>query len=475
MVKFLKFVDGVWPGVYGKTDEAKKYEFMKGMTTLELIYEGGDALEAFYYLVVDLLRKRGYEVLKISDWYSISERSQEWGSQQMKIHHQINDASNLMKYINDMLKSFVAMKKDHQRIKESLEYFGKEGKAPDDLVLKGIWVDFVDTKSGAASLAQTSKNLEMFAVRDWFFRIEDPDKVDEMLKDTNVRIKSYLKRKLREYQTWKKHWQNSLREFDKVLKDRLKVNKKTIDLYKQWVKPLLRNIDSLQMGGENKEGKYSSQSWRLDPELLKVSTNLLSKVKLVAFKVNKEDWKGSYVGFVQPQREKKYSVPYVGVIDIDINVYAGAPGGYQRTKVEMISRIYESYKFKEMHDSWNKDEVEELFKDLMLDEKFTEKVEEDIKKAKLSESNLAFEGLYRSLKSYFKKDKKKKKKSEDPIPRARRSLGSRLFGSDPFGANQIMQQLMKDQWWVYDTMKKAFFMLKWPVDDKDWAIDYLIK
>ncbi len=465
MTTYLKFdkEKGVWPRPDSQ-DEA--------LATLKLVYEGAAVLEPFYYLAVQQLSNRGYTVLKISDWYSMSERSQEWGNQQMKLHHQINDASTLMRYVNEMLKSYIAMKKDHQRIKESLEFYGKEGKPPDDLSLKGIWVDFVDTKTGNASLAQVSRNLEMFAVRDWFFRVDDPAKVDEELKETNVRIRNYLKRKLAEYQSWKKHWKTSLMEFDKILEERMKSNKKNIDLYKQWTKPLLHNIDALQMGPKK------LRDWRFRPELLKVTDNLLSEVKIVAFskgvdlgKNKDHPWMDSFETKTRiTQSSKKVYVPYVGVLEIDFIIIGSSPqGAHIQTEMTIKPRIYTSEAFYKKYQDWQKDDVEKMFEDMMLNEEFTDKVEEEIKE-KPKESNLAFAGLYNSLKSHFKKKKEEPKKGEEFKPK-QLSLSDKVFGPGKFGANAIARKLLNHSFdGIYDIQKKAFFSLSWPVDVKEWSI-----
>ncbi len=420
--------------------------------TYKLAYEAGAALEPFYFAVVDQFAQRGFNVLKIVDWYSMSNRSQEWGNQQMKIHYQIQDASQLMRYINDMYKSYVAIKKDYDRIVQSLSYYKKKGK-PDELVLKGIWADYVDTKSGPASIAQATKNLQFLTSRDIFYRVNSEEEIDKI--NAPERVKNYVKRKLREYQEWKKTWKASLEEFKEILEERIKAHKQNIKLYKEWVKPMLKNIKELQPGAPDSD-------LRFDPNLLKIGSNVLSQVIVVAFKAktkegDKKSWQDSY----KDQKGKKHLIPFVQVIKAKFTLRGSSPAQYILTETELTPYVYTSEAFYHAYKDWKKDEVEKMFEDLGLNIKEEKK---EKKEEKEEEPKTFIEEIFRS---FFKK-KKEEKKQEMQIPKPDRGFMTKLFGSESFGADELIREVRDTTWSIYNNTKKPFGFKTWPAPEKEW-------
>jgi hypothetical protein len=400
--------------------EAEKEVFKEGRMGLtqgwELTYDSGAALEPFYYWLLDYTKNIGMDVVKLIDSYSFSYRSPEWQNQQTKMHYTLQDATGLMASIGQIIKSIVAVKKDYQRVKEALEYYGKGDKTPDDIVLKGIWMDNVDPRSGPASIAQATKNLQFFSTRDWFFRVSSEKEIDEL--PTNDRIKNYLKRKLKEYETWKKGWRESLEDMKKILEERIKSQESTVDIYKKWVAPMVRDIEGL-----------SQKQQPFDPNLLKIGSSVYGEVKLVAYKENKDDF---------PE--------FIAAVELDMTMRGTSPSAITKTIVKIQPVVYKKEDFEKKLEEWQVDPVDRWIKNLMLEYKFTEEEKKEEK------SKTFVEDIIKSIQENYGRKKEKKE--------GRRI---QLFSMSKYNIKKAKEYSLNKGWSIYDTAKKSFFSLSWPV------------
>jgi hypothetical protein len=372
----------------------------------ELVYDAGDALEPFYYKAVDLLRDVfKMDVRKIADWFAFSERSEEWGRIEAKRHMQVADARTLLLDIQSMFKSLIGMRKDLQRVMECLDYYKKEKETPPDLILKGVWVDRIDSQLGAASIHQLTLQMQFLPLRDWFFRCESDKEVDKL--PTNVRIKNILKRKLKEYKAWKKEWRKSLEEMKEVLKERIDAQKATINLYKEWAKPLIRNITVL----EQKIKEPGVQPPFLSPDLIRAGESVYSYVKLIAFKRDP----GKFPG-------------HIPCVEVDFVLRGSSPRRTMKTIMMIRPIVYKEEAFEEKLEQWEKDPVEEWFKKLFL-VVTGERVREKVRKKK-------------------------------------RGLLERLSWKRYKGEKAAIREAHNIAWDLYDIMKKAFGLEAWPVPRK---------
>jgi len=374
-----------------------------------LIYElhAGAVFEPFYYWILDFLRVNlKYKVVKGADYYNISARAPEFYSMLQAIHLSMADASSFLAQIGTILKGIVAMKQDYQRIKECLDYYEKAKKPPGELVLKGLWVDFVDVKTGASSITQVTRNLPFFTVRDWFFRVNSVEEIDKL--PTNERVKNFLKRKFLEYQTWKKMWYESLKEMLQIIEERIKASSETVNLYKEWVKPLIRNVQSLQMRVEP-----------ISPELVTIGGNIYGVVELLAYK-----------GFDEVKLKSEFG-NFVPCIQLQFLIRGSSPPGrYMRTELLLRSVLMDLDTFIQQLEEWKKDPVEEWFKRLVL--------------------------------TYSKQEVKEEKieKQERKVKKSRLRFLYYLSGAEYRDRNMALKAL-QDLDTLYDTLKKAFGMLTW--------------
>ncbi|MBD3312213.1 hypothetical protein GF352_02035 [archaeon] len=346
----------------------------------QLRFGSGDALEPFYYSILYALRNnRQYRIVKkVLDYYNISPNSQQFGFATQNLRQEISSASGLLGQIGGVVKSIVAMKKDLQRIKECLDYYKDKGR-PNELVLKGVWADFVDSKTGPASLTQAAQKLEFFVARDWFFKINSAKEAEE-LEDVPGNVKAFLAKKYREYSVWKKHWKTRLEDMKGIIQQQIKASKQTVNLYKQWIQPLLRNIEALKLAPDPS-----------NPDLLKIGGNTFSKVKVVAWnKVTPR--KGNKVSSTYKEPDKRgkdkdfgeigktlyqgKEVPFMTLIEIELTLKAGKQGTTE-TIVDFYAKVYDKKRFEELYwDSWLKDPAEEWIENLLLKEELPIELEE---------------------------------------------------------------------------------------------------
>ncbi len=373
---------------------------VKTVKEFHLRYGGGDALEPFYYRILYILRNnRQYKVIKkVVDYYNISPNTQQFGFSSQNLRQELTTASQFLSQLGQIAKSIVALKKDKQRIEECLDYYKKNDK-PNENVLKGIWVDFVDSKNGDASLSRVVQRLEFYAAREWFFKINSAEEALK-LKDVPDNVREYLARKYREYETWKKHWKKRLEEMYEIIKEQMKRGEETIKLYKKWIHPLLRNVEALKMAPET-----------LNPDLIKIGSATYSMVKLVAWGKVKPELNYKEV-FTYKEKDPKAeigkrgeclyngkSVPFMPVIEIVLTLRVG-PQGYTETLVDFYAKVYDKEDFEKVYwEEWTKDPVEEWIENLIL----SEEAKQEVKKEKKEEKK---ENFIEKLMKMFKKEKK---------------------------------------------------------------------
>ncbi|MFA5406542.1 MAG: hypothetical protein WC307_04260 [Candidatus Nanoarchaeia archaeon] len=427
----------------------------KTTRVLKMLYGAGDALEPFYYRILYGLRNNRYynTILKINDTYNVSPNTQQFGFATSNLRQEITSASGLLGQIGQIVKSLVAMKKDHQRIKECLDYFKDKGR-PNELVLKGIWADFVDSKTGPSSLTQAAQKLEFFVARDWFFRINSAKDALESKDITNENVRNFLARKYNEYDKWKEHWKPRLDDMDKIIEQQIKTTQNSIKLYREWAQPLLRNVEALKMSPNP-----------TNPDLLKISGTIYSQVSIVAWGRREPKEANLIFDYVPGDKSKPLGergkclfkgkdVPFMPVIEITITLRSG-PQGYMETLAHYFSKVYSKKEFERLYyEVWNKDPVDDWIKNLMLNEGLN-LTDESLKEA-VKEKPTILEALADKLipKFDFSKTMAKvglNKKKTGPKPLPEHVLDELVEGAGG--------QVFKDVAYVYFVVKKSFGML----------------
>lgn len=255
-----------------------------------VMIEHEETLEGMYYwFLASYQQDWGYNKFdKVIDVFSASEQSAFFGVSQQRLGLQQDKVSQFLAAIGKMVKEIFQFVRELRIIDERLEmyrdtYSTSKGRSESaDITLKGIWVDMV--QGGAknpASVYGLAREVGFTTLPDLFFsvrpkvmvgldkemhEITDADlqklfdkeigKLDETVDrlEFNRKVREVLKRKLREFLTWKKMTFRELLTRRKFTLQYFRQHYDIIRMYMSWVKPYLRNIRRLELDQERMDG-----------------------------------------------------------------------------------------------------------------------------------------------------------------------------------------------------------------------------
>ncbi len=255
----------------------------------EIHYENfAEGIEKFYFWVTDFLESNlHYKLSKIEDTSFASVGSSQWGLIEQRKSIQQDKAAQYMGTIGGMIKSMMQIYKELKIIDERLNYYKEadSGSVAAEIALKSLWIDLVE--GGAkqpTSVLGLASQVGFVTLPDLFFNINPKDEksvdktVDAAKLETNVQVKNILKRKLKQYMTWRTRTKSELatrRYFNiKYLAQHFNV----IKMYADWAKPYLQNIGRLN---QNVQEEYSYQ-------LLEGSESTVADIELMGQRLIKE-------------------------------------------------------------------------------------------------------------------------------------------------------------------------------------------
>ena len=248
-----------------------------------ILEEHEESLEGMYYWMIASYRQDwGYDKFyKVIDVFAAAEQSAFFGVSQQRLGLQQDKVSQFLQAIGKMVKEIFQFVRELRIIDERLEiyrdtYSNDPKKAESaDITLKGIWIDMV--QGGAknpASVYGLAREVGFTILPDLFFSvrpkssldlekeihdIKDADlqrlfqgelnKLDETVErlEFNRKVREVLKRKLKEFLTWKKMTFRELLTRRKFTLQYFRQHYDIIKMYMSWIKPYLRNIRRLQL------------------------------------------------------------------------------------------------------------------------------------------------------------------------------------------------------------------------------------
>jgi len=228
-----------------------------------------------------------YKISKIEDTSFASVGSSQWGLIEQRKSIQQDKAAQYMGTIGGMIKSMMQIYKELKIIDERLTYYSEAdtGSVAAEIALKSLWIDLVE--GGAkqpTSVLGLASQVGFVTLPDLFFNITPKDgksvdkTVDNAKIETNVQVKNILKRKLKQYMTWRTRTKSELatrRYFNiKYLAQHFNV----IKMYGDWAKPYLQNIGRLN---QDVQEEYSYQ-------LLEGSESTVADIELMGQRLIKE-------------------------------------------------------------------------------------------------------------------------------------------------------------------------------------------
>ncbi|MAG07811.1 hypothetical protein CMI46_03280 [Candidatus Pacearchaeota archaeon] len=390
----------------------------------EIHYENfSEGIEKFYFWVTEFMENTlHYELEKIQDTSFASVGSAQWGLIEQRKSIQQEKAAQYMGTIGNMTKSMLSIYKELKILDERIDYYTEadKGSVAAEIALKSLWIDLVE--GGAkqpTSVLGLASQVGFVTLPDLFFNITPKDEksvdkaVDNAKIQTNTQVKNILKRKLKQYMTWRTRTKEELatrRYFNiKYLAQHFNV----IKMYADWAKPYLQNIGKLN---QNVQEKYSHQ-------LLEGSESAVADIEIMGVRKIKE--RDSDFEHVFPvmlvkfhhrtrpvsayQSEQHRGSLHIGRVDITFTPYLANQAGIdkynegKKTETLKLLKTVDASLSALLDSPDSKVEFEGYLKEA---EGIEDKQKEDEKKVKGPSS---FGGFEIFIPEYFKKDAKERR------------------------------------------------------------------
>lgn len=246
--------------------------------------------EGYFWILRSLEESFGFtKIDKIIDLFAASENSSFFGMANQRLGIQQEKASQFLATIGRMIKDMFRIVREIRVLDERIDLYEQslKGNKSSDVVLKGIWIDFVEGGSkNPASVYGMAKEVGFVTLPDLFFDTfsKDVDGVDAEIDKLNGKFNKavirVLQRKLKSYYTWKKFTYHELKTKRTFTIKYLYQHYKSIQMYMNWVKPYLRNIERLTMDG----GKVST------PYIISAFENSMIEIEFLAQKPGGGDY-----------------------------------------------------------------------------------------------------------------------------------------------------------------------------------------
>lgn len=225
-------------------------------------------VEANYYWILRFMKAEGPHfgmemsgeegnIMKLKDLSTAGEASAFWGSLETRRTVQQEKAQQMMMNIGNLVKVTFGMVRELRIIDERLKFYEEsyKGDHSAEVVLKGVWSDQVEGgPKNPLSVMGMASQLGYATLPDLFFKItpktpEDVTKEVDSLKGINERIKTILKRKLKQFMEWKDKTNKELKTRRQFMLKYLRQHFNSIKVNINWLRPYLRNIRALSQKG----------------------------------------------------------------------------------------------------------------------------------------------------------------------------------------------------------------------------------
>ncbi len=272
-------------------DQIGKTGYPKPVKAYTLVWEVYDlSLEEPYFWILDMLKENFPIIEKLEDSFAAAENSAFFGVTQQRLGAQQDRVTQILVALGKLVKELFQIVRELRIIKERLNYYleaeeqakkdiSKRGLAA-ETTLKGLFVDLVQGGGkSAASVYGMARELEFITLPDLFFDAPPFANVNELEahvnnlgKDFNQNVIRVLKRHLRQFMEWKKRTSDEHKNRERFQLRYLEQHYEVIQMYLNWVKPYIRNVNRLNMKGKN----------MLSPDLISSFEGSMSDVEILA-------------------------------------------------------------------------------------------------------------------------------------------------------------------------------------------------
>src|SRR3989338_8471127 len=337
----------------------------------------------------------GLRVFKGPEEYEASVTSGYFGEIGQRATQMQQKAAEYLGAINQVIKSILNLLYDLKEFEIRINLY-KDLKSDDDATrrgalysLKALWMDTVDAKKGRGSINLLAQDLQFATIRDAFFYVEKPERVEVL--DLNKRVKNILTVKLRDFNDWMEKSDIEIKKRYDIERAYLKSQVGSLKLYAGWAKPYLRAAQKLKMKEFN------------IPDIVNSFSNIEIDISIIGKKEVKP------INVHESYRHVELEMKYFQVIETTMK-FRGVPsavnlqqGGRHYVHGGRAQIFFKAYAFDKIE--WEAISARELYEDIALVDEF------------VGES---LDALQTEIEEYLnpKKDEKKKeevKKLEWPL------------------------------------------------------------
>jgi hypothetical protein len=205
-----------------------------------------------YYSLFFQLPKWGWAIAKADEWIEVSPTHKEYYERTMATKQMLESTIKTgLTSAAQAVADFELMSHDLRKYKEILGYFNKK----DEHSLKAMFVDQVDvhTDMPGQPISMRSIAPRWPTIIADFMRLKDeddtPEKVQKAL-DISRAEAVILVTKNKLYKNWKEVFKNTAKERYEMLKGMVEARRKTINEYREWLKPYIARFKMTRLGGE---------------------------------------------------------------------------------------------------------------------------------------------------------------------------------------------------------------------------------
>ena len=428
------------------------------------------SLEEPYFWVLDSLKGGFTHIDKLEDSFAAAENSAFFGLTQQRLGGQQDKVSQFLAQIGKMIKELFQMVRELRILDERLGYYNsveKELKKPIDkrqrpseVTLKGFFVDLVQGGGKSpASVYGMASQLEFVTLPDLFFDAppfkseeEVANHIKNLEKDFNRNVLRVLTRHLHQFSQWRARTHQEHKQRKIFMTKYLHQHYDIIQMYINWLKPYLRNVQKLNMKGLNMQSADIVSAF----EGSMLDVEILARIKSKDIKVKdqkvEEGWHCVLVTFNYRTRPELKVVQegyqrgpvHIGKLELNIRAYH-----WVKEDIENYKKLKNDETFELIGNISGtvRESMEALGDELKhyLEDKPGEEEEEEKEEEKPSFAQRFFGDFYTP---------KKKKKDESPNAAAAEAAIKKF--REPGGSPAMFYAFL-----IYNTFKKAHRMITW--------------
>jgi hypothetical protein len=241
---------------------------------------------ALYYSLFYQLPKWDWYVVKVDEWIEVSPTHREYYERTMATKQMLESTIKTgLTSAAQAVADFELMNHDLRKYKEILNYFAKN----DEHSLKAMFVDQVDIHTDV-SMVRTIASRWPTIISD-FQRLTDEDvDPEEISKKYNVSRAEgvILTTKNKLYKQWKELFGEAVKERYELIKGLVTSRRKSIQEYREWLKPYIARFSMTKLGGERTDARATTLKSFVDITGVAAFAN---RIRVSAWKVLKTEEK----------------------------------------------------------------------------------------------------------------------------------------------------------------------------------------